>query len=140
MKINKTIPITLLDKLLTFRDSNKQFELKGDLLKMMTTKNYNVSLASLSDKKLTRDFAREMKFDTKAQRNKSNRDRTLIKLLESPDLMVSASCVSKTMFLSSDPDEFCHRIKLFLQETYAGNNSDLINQEFKVDKLKLMLL
>ena len=49
--IKNTIPITLHDNLLTFHDTNKQFELKGDLLKMITNKNYNVDLASLSVKK-----------------------------------------------------------------------------------------
>ena len=36
--INKSIPITLHNNLLTFRDTNKQFELKGDLLEMITKK------------------------------------------------------------------------------------------------------
>ena len=135
--IHNSIPLTLQDNLLTFRDSNKQFELKGDLLKMITNKNYNVDLASLSDKKLMYDFAKEMNFDLKAQGNKSTRDRTLIKLLKSPGLMVSAPGVSKTIFLSSDPDELCNRLKLLLQEKQAGNNSDIINQEIVaiVDKL-----
>ena len=122
--IHNSIPLTLQDNLLTFRDSNKQFELKGDLLKMITNKNYNVDLASLSDKKLMYDFAKEMNFDLKAQGNKSTRDRTLIKLLKSPGLMVSAPGVSKTIFLSSDPDELCNRLKLLLQEKQAGNNSE----------------
>ena len=65
---------------------------------MITNKNYNVNLASLQDKKLMYDFAKEMNFDTKAQGNISNRDRTLIKLLNSPGLMVPASGVSKTIF------------------------------------------
>ena len=52
LKINNSIPITLHNNFLTFRDTNKQFELKGDLLKMITNKNYNVDLASLADKKL----------------------------------------------------------------------------------------
>ena len=140
--IKNTIPISLRDNLfsvnlLTFRDSNKQFELKGDLLKMITNENYNVDLASLSDKKLMYDFRKEMNFDLKAQGNKSTRDRTLIKLPKSPDLMVSASGVSKTIFLSSDPDELCTRSKLLLQEKQAGNNSDIINDEIVaiVDKL-----
>ena len=46
LKINNSIPITLNNNLLTFRDTNKQFELKGDLLKMITNKNYNVNHAS----------------------------------------------------------------------------------------------
>ena len=123
--------------MLSFRDTGKEFELKGNLLKMVTNKNYNVDLASLQDKKLMYHFAKEMNFDTKALGNKSIRDRTLIKLLESPGLMVSASGVSKAIFLSSDPDELCNRLKLLLQEKYAGNNSDIINEEIFaiIDKL-----
>ena len=123
------MPITLYNNILTFRDTGKEFELKGDLLKLITNKNYNVDLASIQDKKLMYDFAKEKNFDTKALGNRSTRVRTLIKLLKSPDLMVSASGVSKTIFLSSDPDELCDRLKLLLQEKKAGNNSDIFNQE-----------
>ena len=131
------IPITLHGNMLTFRDTNKQFELKGDLLKMITNSKYNVDLASLSDIKLTYDFAKEMHFDQKAVGNKSTREKTIIKLLKQPGLMVSASGVSKTIFLSSDPDELCNILKLILQEKHAGNNSDIINEEIVVivDKL-----
>ena len=137
MLIHNTIPITLYNNLLTFRDTGKEFELEGDLLKMITNKNYNVDLASLADKKLLFDFAKEMHFDMKAPGNKSTRDRTLINLLNSPGLMVSASGVSKTIFLSSDPDELCNKLKLLLQEKHAGNNSDVINEEIVaiIDKL-----
>ena len=137
LKIHNSIPITLYGNMLTFRDTNKQFELKGDLLEMITNSKYNVDLASLQDKKLMYDFAKEMHFDTKALANKSTRDRTLIKLLKSPDLIVSASGVSKTIFLSSDPNELCVRLKLLLQEKHAGHNSDIINDEIVViiDKL-----
>ena len=137
LNINNSIPITLYSNLLTFRDTGKEFELKGDLLKMITNKNYNVDLASLADKKLMYDFAKEMHFDPKAVGNKSTRDRTLIKLLKSPGLMVSASGVSKTIFLSSDPNELCNRLRLLLQEKYAGIISDIINDEIVVivDKL-----
>ena len=127
LKINNSIPITLYNNLLTFRDTNKQFELKGDLLKMITNKNYNVNHASLSDKKLMYDFAKEMHFDERRVGNKSTRDRTLINLLNSPAIM--ASGITKTIFLSSDPDELCDRLKLLLQEKHAGNNSDIINEE-----------
>ena len=129
LKINKTIPITLYGNMLTFRDTNKQFELNGDLLKMITISKFNVDLASLSDKKLMYDFAKEMHFDVRAQGNKSTRDRKLIKILESPGLMVSASGVSKTIFLSSNPNELCDRLKLLLEEKHAGNYSDIINDE-----------
>ena len=78
-----------------------------------------------------------MHFDSKAQGNKSTRDRTLIELLKSPGLMVSASGVSKRTFLTCDLNELCDRLKLLLQEKQAGNNSHIINQEFVaiVDKL-----
>ena len=79
---------------------------------MITHKSYDVDLASLSDKKLIYAFAKEMNFDLKASGEKSTRDRTLIKLLKSPGLIVSASGASKTIFLSSDPDELCNRLKL----------------------------
>ena len=115
--------------MLTFRDTNKQFELKGDLLKMITNKNYNVDLASLQDKKRMYEFGKEMNFDLKAKGNKSTPDRTLIKLLKSPGLVTSASGVSKTIFLSSNPNELCDRLKLLLQEKHGGNNSNIIDEE-----------
>ena len=135
LKIYNSIPITLHNNLLTFRDSGKVFELKGELLKMITNKNYNVNHASLSDKKLMYNFAKEMNFDKSRVGNKSTRDRTLISLLNSPAIM--ASGVSNTIFLSSDANELCDRLRLLLQEKHAGNNSDIINDEIVaiVDKL-----
>ena len=79
-----SISITLYNNMLTFHDTNKQLELKGDLLGMITNKNYDVDLANLADKKLMYDFAKETNFDLKAEGKKSTRDRTLIKLLKSP--------------------------------------------------------
>ena len=46
--INNSIPITIHDISLTFRDTGKVFDLKEDLLKMITNKNYNVDLAGLA--------------------------------------------------------------------------------------------
>ena len=62
LKINQTIPVTLHDNLLTFRDTNKQFELKGELLKMITNKNYNLDLANLSDRKINVWFCHRNEF------------------------------------------------------------------------------
>ena len=109
--IKNTKPITLHNILLTFFDTDRVFELKGDLLKMITNKNYNVNLASLADKKLMYDFGKEMNFDLEAQGRKSTRDGTPIKLLKSPGLIDSASSVSKTLILSSDPDDLFNRTK-----------------------------
>ena len=80
--IHNTIPITLYNNKLKFRDTGKEFELKENLLKMITNNNYNVDHASLADKKLMFDFAKEVNFDLKAVSKKSTRDRTLIKLLK----------------------------------------------------------
>ena len=66
LKIHNSKPTTLYGNMLSFRDTNKHFELKRDLLEMITNSKYNVDLASLADKKLMYDFAREMKFDQKA--------------------------------------------------------------------------
>ena len=135
--IHNSKPFTLHDKLLTFRDKSKIFELKGHLSKMITNKNYNVNLASLWDKKIIYGFAKEMNFDLKTQGNKSTRDRIFIKLLKSPGSMVPDSGVSKTIFRPSNPDELCKRLKLLLQEKQTGKNSDIINNEVVaiVDKL-----
>ena len=132
--ITNTIPITLRENLLTFRPTGKVFELKGDILKMITNKIYNVDHASLADKNLLYDFAKEMNFDFKAQGNKSTRDRTLIKLVKSLGLIVSASGVSNTIILPSDPGDLGNRKKLLQQEKHAGDNSNIINDAI-VDKL-----
>ena len=123
--------------MLTFRDTDKEFELQGDLLKMITNKNYEVDFATLSDEKLMYNFAKEMHFDVRGPGNEPTRDRSLIKLLKSPGLIVSASGISNTIFLPSNPDELCDKLKILFQEKQAGNYSDLINEEIVVivDKL-----
>ena len=57
LRRNKTIPNTSYETLLTFRHTSRDLELKGDLLEMITNKNYNVYLLKLSDKKFMYDFA-----------------------------------------------------------------------------------
>ena len=127
--IHNTIPFNFHDNFWTFRDTGKVFELKGDFSKMIINKNHNVDIASLADKNLMFDFAKGMYFDVRALGIKSTRDRTLIKLLKSPGLMISASGVSNTIFLSFDPDKLCDRLKLLLQDKQAKNISDIINEE-----------
>ena len=60
--INKTIPIILYQNLLSFLDTDKKFDLQGDLLKMLTNKNYNVDLANIPDKKIMFDSAKQKCF------------------------------------------------------------------------------
>ena len=120
--IHNTIPVFLYNNLLTFRDTDKKFELEADLLNMITNRNYKVDLASLSDKKILYDFAKAMSCDVKAQGKKFNRHTTLVKLLKSPGLVISASGISKTIFSPSDPNELCDRIKYLLQKNKLETN------------------
>ena len=52
--------------------------------------------------------------------------------------MISASGISKTLFLPSDPDELRNSVKLLGQKVQAGKNSDKINDEFIVIFNKLL--
>ena len=113
--------------MITFRDSNKTFRLEGDLLKVITNYKFNVDHSSPQDKKLIYEFAKEMNYDINSTGRPSVRHNSMIKLLEQPAIM--ASGFSKTIILSSDPNELCDRLKLLLQEKQAGNNSEIINEE-----------
>ena len=110
---NKTMPVSLYDKLLTFRDIDGNFELNGDLLKRISNNNYNVDLAKSSGKKFLFKFARKRYFDDKALGKKSTRDKSPIRLLQSPGS--KASGIS-TIFLPENLIEVCDRLKLLLQE------------------------
>ena len=129
------IPVTLFSNIINFRDSKKTFILDGDLLKSVTNYKFNADPSSPQDKKLIHEFAKEMNYDTKSTGRPSTRHTSTIKILETPAIM--ASGISRTIILSSDPNELCDRLKLLLQEKHAGNNSDIINDEIVaiVDKL-----
>ena len=121
--------------MIVFPDSNKSFRLEGDLLKVLTNYKFNADHSSPQDKKLIYEIAKEMNYDTKSTGRPSTRHTSIIKTLESPAIM--ASGISRTIILSSDPNELCDRLKLLLQEKHAGNNSDIFNDEIVaiVDKL-----
>ena len=76
-----------------------------------------------------------MHFAERRVGNKSTRDRTLIKLLNSPTIKVSG--ISKTIILSSDSNELCDWLKFLLQQKHGGNNFNLIDEEIVaiIDKL-----
>ena len=133
--IHGTIPVTIFSNMIVFRDSNKSFRLEGDLLKVITNHKFNVDHSSSQDKKLIYQFAKEMNYDIKSTGRPSTRHNSMVRLLDQPAIM--ASGISKTIILSSDPNELCDRLKLLLQEKHAGNNSDIINDEIVaiVDKL-----
>ena len=133
--IHGTIPVTIFSIMIVFRDSNKSFRLEGDILKVITNHKFNVDHSSPQDKKLIYQFAKEMNYDIKSTGRPSTRHNSMVRLLDQPAIM--ASGISKTIILSSDPNELCDRLKLLLQEKQAGNNSDIINDEIVaiVDKL-----
>ena len=133
--LHNTIPVTLYNNLLTFRDTGKKLELKGDLLKVKTNNYYNVAFPNLSVEKILYDFAREMYFDVKATGNKSTRDGSLINLSKSPATMLSGI---STTFSPENPNELCDGLKILLQEREAGNNSDLNNEEILAIFVKLL--
>ena len=133
--IHGSIPITIFSNMITFRDSNKSFRLEGDLLKVITNYKFNVDHSNPQDKKIIYEFAKEMNYDTKSTGRPSTRHESMVRLLNQPANM--ASGFSKTIILSSNPNELCDRLRLLLQEKHGGNNSDLINDEIVaiVDKL-----
>ena len=79
-------------------------------------------------------FQKKKNFDIKIKGRPSTRDKSIIKLLNSPAIMASGI---RTKILSSFPDEICKRLKLLQQEKHTRNNSDIINEEIFaiVDKL-----
>ena len=105
--INEGIPVTLFSNMITFGDSNKSFKLDGDLLETMTNYDFNVDHSNQQGRKLIFEFAKEMNFNIKQKGKKSDRDKSIIRLLKSPANM--ASGISKILFLSTDPDALCNR-------------------------------
>ena len=96
--INNGIPVTLLSNIIIFRDSNKYFKLDGDLLETMTNYDFNVDHSNQQDRKLIYEFAKEMNFNIRQKGNKSDRDKSIVRLLKSPAIM--ASGISKTIFFT----------------------------------------
>ena len=133
--IHGKIPVTIFSNMIVFRDTDQTFRLEGDLLKVITNHKFNVDHSKQQDRKIIYEFAKEMNYDTKSTGRPSVRHSSMIRLLDQPAIM--ASGISKTIILSSDPNELCDRLKLLLQEKHAGNNSDIINDEIVaiVDKL-----
>ena len=133
--IHGKIPVTIFSNMITFRDTDETFRLEGDLLKLITNHKFNVDHSNQQDRKIIYKFAKELNYDTKSTGRPSVRHNSMIRLLDQPAIM--ASGISKTIILSSDPNELCDRLKLLLQEKHAGNDSDIINDEIVaiVDKL-----
>ena len=133
--INEKVPVTIFSNMLTFRDTKKVFKIEGDLYKVITDYKFNVDHSNKQNRQIIYEFGKEMKYKLKNKGRPSIRHNSMIRLLnQSP---IKASGLSKTIILSSDPNELCERLKILLQEKHAGNNSDLINDEIAaiIDKL-----
>ena len=103
--INKTMPVTLYNYSLTLRDTDKKFEVNGELSKTITNKNYKIDLASLVNKKLMYEFAQETHFHEMALGNKkSTRDKSVEGLQKSPAVMVSGVSIK---ILTENTNELC---------------------------------
>ena len=125
--INEKVPVTIFNNMLTFRDTNKIFKLEGDLYKVITDYKFNVDHFNKQNRQINYEFGKEMKYKLKNKGRPSIRHNSMIRLLnQSP---ITASGFTKTIILSSNPDELCNRLRLLLQEKHAGNNSDIINKK-----------
>ena len=97
---------------------------------MITNKNYKIDLAKSSDKKMY-GFAKETYFDEKVLGNKSTRDKSLIRLLESHAIIASGI---STIFYQKIPMNY----RWVLQEKQGGNISNIINEEIVAIADKLL--
>ena len=79
--------------MVTFGDSNKSFKLDVDVSKSMTNQNFNLTHSHPQDQKLFFEFRKEMNFVIKQKGPKNNRDESLIRLLQSPAIMVSGTSI-----------------------------------------------
>ena len=77
-----------------------------------------------------------MNFNIRQKGRKSDRDKSMIRLIKSPRII--ASGVSRTIFLLSDGDELCDRLKILIQEKQVGNNSDKFIQKVVAILVKLL--
>ena len=133
--INEKVPVTIFSNMLTFRDTKKVFKIEGDLYKLITDYKFNVDHSNKQNRQIFYEFGKEMKYKLKNKGRPSIRHNSMIRLLnQSP---IEASGFSKTIILSSDPNELCDRFKLLLQEKHGGINSILFDEEIVgiVDKL-----
>ena len=133
--INEKVPVSIFSNILTFRDTKKVFKIEGDLYKVITDYKFNVDHSNKQNRQIIYEFGKEMKYKLKNKGRPSIRHNSMIRLFNKPPIM--ASGFPKTIFLSSDPNELCDRLKLLLQEKHGGNNSDIINDEIVaiIDKL-----
>ena len=78
--IHGSIPVTLYSDMLSFRYRNKSCKIDGGLSNRLTNYIFIVGHFNLQDRKIFREFAEELNFDTKKIGRKSSRDRSIVEL------------------------------------------------------------
>ena len=111
--------------MLTFRDSNKSFQLNGDLLKLLKIYKFNDGHSNAQDRKMKDEFGKEMKLNNKQVGRKKTKEESLKYLLNSSAILASGI---STLILLEDPNELWDILKLLLQGKQARRN--LIDEEF----------
>ena len=121
--------------MLNFRDTKKVFKIEGDLYIVITDYKFNVDHSNKQNRQIIYEFGKETKYKLKNKGRPSIRHNSMIRLLNQPP--ITASGFTKTIILSSDPNELCDRLKLLSQEKHGGNNFNLIDEEIVaiIDKL-----
>ena len=97
--------------------------------------DFNVDHCNPHDRKRIYELAKEMKFNIEQKVQKSPRNESVMRLLESPAIISSGL---QTKCLPENPEELFERLKLLLQAKKAGNNSDKIKEETVMILDKLM--
>ena len=120
--------ITIYGDKLVFTNSGEIFNLRDDVLKMIT--DYKFSATDSPDAKLIIDFMDEICFDVHG-RGKSLRDDNLIKnYFDKRAILASGLKRSeRTIFLSSNPNELWARLCLIIQEKQAGKDTTRFDDE-----------
>ena len=124
--------VTVYDQRLLFRDTDKVFTLKGDILSMIT--DYDFNKTHLVDAKQIINHLDEMHFDIHAK-GRHPRDKNLIKSNYNKRAILASGL--KTIFVSENPNDLCDRLLLLLKEKKPENNINIINEEIVaiLDKL-----
>ena len=63
--INEKVPVTIISKMLTFRDIKKVFKIEGYLYKVITDYQFNVDLSNKQNRQIICEFGKEMKYKLK---------------------------------------------------------------------------
>ena len=80
-------------------------------------------------------FGKELYYDEKARGKKSDRDRSLTRLFNSPVIMAPGI---SPLILSKNFNEFYKKLKLLLQKNQAGNNFNTFDKEIVAIADKLL--